>query len=339
MVRRFGRIFLIGLAVTVLLGGSFVPPAASAPVKLTYSTFFPPTHIQSKLAEAWCKEVEKRTDGQIKVEFYPGGTLTKASQIYDGVIQGLSDVGFCLFAYTRGRFPLMEAVDLPLGYPDGVVATKAVNAVYEKFKPKELNGVEVMYLHAHGPGILHTKSKAVNKLADLNGLKIRTTGFSAKTVKALGGTPVAMPMPEAYPALQKGVVDGSMHPKESDKGWKLGDVLKYATLNFSTAYTTGFYVVMNKDKWAALPDGVKKTIREINKEWIPKHGKAWVESDDEGQKYFQSKGGKIIKQSAAESKLWQQKVKPLLDEFAKEAEKKGVPGKQVVDFTMKLLAK
>jgi len=331
--------FLASLAITALLGGTFVPLAAGAPVKLTYSTFFPPTHVQSKLAEAWCKEVEKKAGGQIKVEYYPGGTLTKASQIYDGVIQGLSDIGFCLFAYTPGRFPLMEAVDLPMGYPDGVAATKVINAVYEKFKPKELKDVEVLYLHAHGPGILHTRGKAVDKLADLAGLKIRTTGFSAKTVKALGGTPVAMPMPEAYPALQKGVVDGSMHPQEADKGWKLGDVLKYATLNLSTAYTTGFYVVMNKNKWAALPDGVKKTILAINKEWIPKHGQAWVESDEEGQKYFQSKGGKLIKQAAAESKLWQQKVRPLLDEFAKEAEKKGVPGKQVVDFTLQILAK
>ena len=59
-------------------------------IKLTYSNFFPPTHIQSKLAEAWCKEVEKRTQGKVKVEYYPGGTLTKAKQCYDGVVTGQS---------------------------------------------------------------------------------------------------------------------------------------------------------------------------------------------------------------------------------------------------------
>ena len=290
------------------------------------------------MADAWCKEVEKRTGGKVKVEFYPGGTLTKARQIYDGVIQGISDVGFCLFAYTRGRFPLMEVIDLPLGYPNGVVATKVINAVYKKFKPKELNDVKVMYLHAHGPGVIHTKSKPVKTMADLKGLKIRSTGFSAKTVEALGGTPVAMSMPEAYQALQKGVVDGSVHPREADKGWKLGDVVKYCTLNFSTAYTTGFYVVMNKDKWASLPKDVQKVILAINKEWIPKHGKAWEDSDDAGVKYFESKGGKMIKQSASEAKKWKAKIKPLLDNFAKAADKKGVPGSKALAYTLKVLA-
>ncbi len=108
------------------------------PVKLTYSNFFPPGHIQSKLAEAWCKEVEKRTNGQVVVEYFPGQTLTKARQVYDGVVEGISDIGFSVLAYTRGRFPVIAAVDLPLGYTSGTVATKVVNAVYEKFKPKEL---------------------------------------------------------------------------------------------------------------------------------------------------------------------------------------------------------
>ena len=48
----------------------------------------------------------------------------------------------------------MEAVDLPMGYPSGTVATKAANAFFLKMKPKELKEVKVLYIHAHGPGIL-----------------------------------------------------------------------------------------------------------------------------------------------------------------------------------------
>jgi len=149
------------ITVTFILAGA--PKAQAAPIKLTYSNFFGPTHIQSKLAEAWCKEVEKRTDGRVRVEYYPGQTLSKGPQIYDGVVTGLSDLGFCLFGYNRGRFPVMEAVDLPLGYRSGKAATKVVNEVYKKFMPRELLDTRVMYLHAHGPGILHMKSKAVKK--------------------------------------------------------------------------------------------------------------------------------------------------------------------------------
>ncbi len=202
-------------------------PSQADPVKLTYSNFFPATHVQSKLAEAWAKEVEKRTEGKVKVEYYPGQTLTKADQIYDGVVNGISDVGFSVLGYTRGRFPLMEVVDLPLGYKNGVEATNVANAVFDKFKDQVLNDTVVMYLHAHGPGLVHTKGKAVKKLEDMKGLKIRSHGTSQKVVKALGGTPVAQPMPETYQSLQKGVVDGAVYPLESNKGWKLGEVIDF----------------------------------------------------------------------------------------------------------------
>ncbi|MCF8146819.1 MAG: C4-dicarboxylate ABC transporter substrate-binding protein, partial [Deltaproteobacteria bacterium] len=80
----FFLVAIIGIAFMSV--GAF--NAQAAPVKLTYSCFFPPTHIQSKLADAWCKEVEKRTNGQVQISYYPGQTLTKAAQCYDGVVEG-----------------------------------------------------------------------------------------------------------------------------------------------------------------------------------------------------------------------------------------------------------
>ena len=188
------KIFLFFLVACVGVGFLTVGPIkAEAAIKLTYSNFFPPTHIQSKLAEAWCKEVEKRTNGRVVVEYYAGQTLTKANQCYDGVVTGISDMGFSVLAYTRGRFPVMSAVDLPLGYSSGRAATAVVNAVYNKFKPKELMDTKVMYLHAHGPGLLNTRGKAVRKLEDMKGLKLRGHGTSALVQKALGATPVQNP--------------------------------------------------------------------------------------------------------------------------------------------------
>jgi TRAP-type C4-dicarboxylate transport system substrate-binding protein len=332
--------FLSCLCVAIVFALSlcfFPTPSQAKPVTLTYSNFFPPTHIQSKLAAEWCKEVEKRTNGQVKVQYFPGQTLTKAKQNYDGVVQGMSDIGFCLFAYTRGRFPVMEVVDLPLGYPSGVVATKVANDVYNKFDPEELKDTEVMYLHAHGPGLLFTRKKPVKTMEDLKGVKIRSHGTSAKVVKALGGTPVAMPMPELYQALQKGVVDGGLYPFEVNKGWKMAEVIDYATLDLPIAYTSTFYVVMNKDKWNSLPKDVQATIQQINKEWIVKHGKAWDESDAAGKAFLLEKGGKIIPLSPEEGAKWKKTVTPVIGEYAVAVEKKGLPGKELVTFTQKTL--
>ncbi len=311
-----------------------VLPTQAATYKLTYSNFFPPTHIQSKLAEAWCKEVAKRTGGRVTVEYFPGQTLTKARQVYDGTVEGLSDIGFSVLAYTRGRFPVMAAVDLPLGYTSGKAATAVVNAVYQKFHPRELSDTEVMYLHAHGPGLIHTKDKPVRKLEDMKGLKFRGHGTSALVVKALGGTPVPKPMPETYQMLQKGVVDGAVYPLEANKGWKLGEVTNYCTADFSAAYTTSFFVVMNKDKWNALPADIQKIIRQINREWAVKHGEAWDSSDRVGTVYFLNQGGTIIGLDAKEAARWKKAVAPIIDDYIQKANKKGLNGKQIVDFTM-----
>ncbi len=187
-------------------------PAAQGPViEFSYSIFFPPTHVQCEAAVAWAKEVEKRSGGRVKINTFPGGSLTQAPQVYDGVVNGISELGMSCFAYTRGRFPLLEGLDLPLGYPNGKVATQVANAMVQKYAPQEIADTHVLYVHAHGPGILASK-KPVRTLEDVAGLKIRATGLSAKIVENLKGTPVGMSQPETYEALQKGVVEATLCP-------------------------------------------------------------------------------------------------------------------------------
>lgn len=331
---------LATLALTFCLSFCLSAPssvAAADSVHLTYSCFFPPTHVQSQLAESWCREVEKRTNGAVKIDYFPGGTLTKAPQCYDGVVEGISDIGLSCLAYSRGRFPTMAAVDLPLGYTSGVAATKVSNAVFNQFKPKEFHDSQVMFFHAHGPGLVHTSKKPVKKLEDMKGLKLRATGNSAKVVKAMGGTPVAMSMPESYQSIQKGVVDGGVYPVETNKGWKMGEVVDYCTEAFSAAYTTTFFVVMNSDKWAALPVDVQKTITEINAEWADKHGKAWDESDLAGREFFLAQGNEIITLDEAEAARWKAAVQPIIDEYVAKSETKGLKGREIVDFTVATL--
>ena len=237
-----------------------------------------------------------------------------------------------VLAYSRGRFIVASAIDLPMGYKNGVQATRVSNAVLNKFHPKEFDDTKVMFLHAHGPGLIHTRDKAVSTLEGLKGLKLRGTGTSGLVQAALGASPVGKSMRECYQMLQKGVVDGSSHPIEANKGWKLGEVVHFMTQNFSTAYTTTFAVFMNKSKWAKLSPATQKTIKEINAEWSLKHGVAWDAADKAGMDFFLSKGGKVISLSDEESKKWAAAAAPLLDDYIEKATAKGVDGKAIVNF-------
>jgi TRAP-type C4-dicarboxylate transport system substrate-binding protein len=279
----------------------------------------------------WAKEIERRTNGRVKITIFPGGTLTAADKCYDGVVKGISDIGMSVFAYTRGRFPLTEVADLPLGIKSGLVATKLINAYYKKFNPKELKDVKVMYLHGHGPGFLHTKT-AVEKLEDLKGMKIRCTGLAAKIVEKLGAVPVAMPMPDTYDSLKRGVVEGSMAPQESLKTWKWGEVVKFTTESWGSAYSTGFFVVMNKEKWNGLPKDVKRIIEQVNAEWIERQGKNWDDIDKAGREATLAAGNKIISLSKEENMRWAAAVSPILDGYVKNIKEKGLPGDKALKF-------
>ena len=308
------------------------------PIDLSYSIFFPGPHIHSVLANEWGKEIEKRTNGRVKVTMHYGGTLTPADKCYDGVMRGISDIGMSVCGYTRGRFPLTEVIELPLGSKSGLASTKLINEYLKKFKPKEFEGTEIMYFHAHGPGIIHTK-KPVNKLEDLKGMKIRAFGAVTKIVNALGGVPVSMPMGETYEALSRGVVEGSIAPYEALQGWKWGEVVKFTTEAWGMTYSSAFFVVMNKDKWNGLPPDIQKIIEQINGEYIEKHGKAWDKIDKEGKDFTIKLGNKIIILSADENRKWERAVKPLYDEYGKNMKDKGLPGDEALRFWLEQLYK
>jgi len=334
----------VALVLSILFASLFyvafpgISSAADAVIKLNYSNFFQAAHKNSISAEAWSREIEKRTNGKVAISYFPGGTLTPAAQTYDSVVTGIADIGFSVFAYSRGKFPLLEVIDLPLGYKSGAQATELVNAFYAKFQPKELDEVKVMYLTAHGPGFIHSKAP-ISTLDDFKGKKLRASGIATKIVTLLGGVPVGTTMPETYEALRTGVVEGSVGPMEALKGWKWGEVVSSSTLNYASAYSTAFFIVMNKQKWAALPPDVQTVFTEVSKEWIVKQGKTWDEIDAEGMDFVKARGNKIINLTPEEDAKWAEKVKPMLDEYVANAKSKGLPGEEALKFCLDFLKK
>ncbi|MDC7226666.1 MAG: TRAP transporter substrate-binding protein [Spirochaetales bacterium] len=303
--------------------------AAAAEKKKTYefnyAVFFPATHLQAQTADAWAKEIEERSEGRIKITIFAGGTLSKAAQTYEAVESGVADIGMSVFAYTRGRFPLLEALDLPVGYPDGVTATKIANDMVKKYQPEELSGVHTLYLHAHGPGILASRVK-INSAADIKGKQVRATGLSAKIVDALGGTAISMGQGDAYEALSKGVVDATFCPIETLKGWKQGEVIDYVIDTKSIGYTTSMFVVMNNDKWNSLPADLQKIMTDVSDEWIAKQGAAWDKADSEGEAFVKDLGKSFVSLSDVENAALVDAMAPIYDAYVNAAEEKGLPG-------------
>ncbi|MDD5205166.1 MAG: TRAP transporter substrate-binding protein [Desulfobacterales bacterium] len=322
---------ILFLFVSVLLASLWLHLSpVHAQISLKLANFFPPDQKISVAMDQWCKEVEKRTEGRVKVTQFAGGTLTPPTQTYVSVTRGVADIGLSFCSYTMGRFPLFEVVDLPLGYRSGYWGTKLANEFYRKFKPKEFDDVKVLFFTTSPPHMMFAK-KPVANLDDMKGLKVRSTGTSAKVVQALGGTPVAMPMSEAYDALSKGVAQGIICPYEAMRGFRLAEVINNSA-EYGSAYVNANYIVMNKDKWNAIAPNDRKAIEEVNNEWIEKMGKLWDELDKDGKDYFVQKGGKVAQLSKEENERWSAKLRPILDEYVQTMKAKNLPADEALKF-------
>ena len=329
-----------GLVVIALLALALAPaPGHTQTVwKLKFSNCWPASHRMSRLTEEWARDLERRTNGRIRVAVYHGATLAAPDRTYDAVVSGACDVGMSALAATRGRFPLTEVIDLPLGLTSSLQATSLVNEYYKRFEPREFDGVKVLFFHAHAPALLHTK-RPVTSLEGMRGLKIGSIGASAKVVQALGGTPViGIPRAETSRALARGAVDGFMAPLGAVRwGLRLGQVAGYSTENYSSACATAFFVVMNKNTWNALPRDLQTIVERQGEEYALKYGRVWDEIDREGRASMARKGNRFIRLSREEDARWAARVRPLLDGYVREMSARALPGDQALDFCLSYL--
>lgn len=337
MKSRFFTVIALVLGLLLVIG--IMTPAAltAQEIKLTYANFPPAQTFPCVQMERWAKEVEKRTNGKVKVQTFPGGTLLPAKNIFDGVISGTADIGNFAMSYQPGRFPVSEAVDLPMGFQSAKVASLVLYDLIEKYRPKEFEKVKIITAFTCPPNDLMT-SKPVKSLADLKGMELRVSGTGAEVIKRLGGIPIAMPMSDTPEAIQKGIVKGIVSSMETLKDFNYAAYCPYATE--ANLFVVSFAVVMNREKWESLPADVKKVIDDMKREqaewtgdYVDRHVKeslAWSK-DKYNHQVFQ-----LPKKDRMEiPKL----VQSMLDEYVKRTEAQGVPGKNIVGDVQQLRKK
>jgi TRAP-type C4-dicarboxylate transport system substrate-binding protein len=303
-----------------------------------YSQFVPITHPITQQCQAWARQIEIRSAGTIKFNHYPASTLVKPQEAWDATVKGMCDIANSVFAYTAGRFPVMSTLDLPLGYCSGAQAAQVANEFYKHFNPKETHDAKVLYVFAHSPGYFHT-NKPVRRMEDLAGLRIRSTGMTAKIVKALGAVPVAMPQTEVYQALKKNIVDGNITAFEPLKSMNQASVIKYTTVTPATGYTAGFFVIMNRAKWNSLPPYVKGVFEEVSQKWGVFHGETWDTYDIIAREYSLSLGNKIIELSNEETARWRKALQPIFSDYIKYLNEQGLEGEKIVSTAQGLVKK
>lgn len=321
---------MAALFICFIVAAAWVPAAtATEPIKLTYANFPPSSTFPCVQMERWAKEVEKRTNGKVKVQTFPGGTLLPAKNIFDGVISGTADIGNFAMSYQPGRFPVSEAVDLPVGFTSSKVASLVLLDLIEKYKPKEFEKVKVLTAFTCPPTDFMTSSP-VRSLKDLKGKELRVSGTGADMVKLLGGIPIAMPQSETPEAIQKGVVKGIVSSMEILKDFNFAAYCPYAT--DANLFVVSFAVVINQEKWNALPADVKKVMEDLKREQAQWTGKYVDDHVKEALAWSKQKYSHQVIQLPAQEKAEIAKLlKPIVDGYVQRVTPQGVPASQILN--------
>lgn len=322
---------LLILGLCVLLLGTLVTYTGTVQsqtkITLTYANFPPAKTFPSVQMERWAKEVEKRTNGKVKVQTFPGGTLLPAKNIFDGVTAGTADIGNFAMSYQPGRFPVSEAIDLPLGFTSARAASLALYDLIEKY-PQEFDKVKILTLFTCPPADFMT-TKPVKSLKDLKGMELRVSGTGAEAVKKLGAIPIAMPQSETPEALQKGVVKGVVSSMEILQDFNFAAYTPYATE--TNLFVVTFAVVMNKEKWNSLPADVKKVFDDLRREQADWTGKYVDDHVAEAVKWSKEKYKlQIINLPASEKAEIPKLTKSMIDDYVKRISAKGLPGDKII---------
>jgi TRAP-type C4-dicarboxylate transport system substrate-binding protein len=324
MVVLVGTIFLV-LMVTLLPSGK---ADAQKVINLKFANYLPAPAGQSKICEEFNAELESRTGGRVKIRYFPGGSLLTAPTVIKGIETGIADIGFSHIEYTPGRFPVMEAAELPLGYPTGWVANQIMNDYYNAFKPKEFQGFKVMWFHANTPSMLMTV-KPVRKLEDMKGLIIRAPAILGDVIKALGGTPAPTPVMETYDAIAKGVLQGAFVGGGEARNLRFGEVVKYITDTWRVGNSYPFYVIMNRKKYESLSPDIKEIFDTLCGEYRERFALMWNSQDFYGRAFGKARGVEYIDLPDVEAKRWTEAVEPIIGDYIQRMVSKGYAESEV----------
>lgn len=316
---------------------SFVTSANAADADLKMAFFASPKHpVWSQVMIPWSKKLAS-TGAGFKITGYPGSQIGgKPPGAFKRVVNGIADVEFHLPGYTSTLFPRTLLMEIPLQYPNSLEATKALWRIYDKHIAPDYKRVKLLALWGTDVPVVMT-NKVVRTPDDLKGLKLRTPSRNqAAIIKAFGAIPVAMPMPQTYGALEKGVVDGAIVGISVIKSFKLAEVVKHYIVDLPMGYSPQI-MAMNRKAYDKLSPAQKAAVDKNSGLELSLAGAQSYENSRKASiaAIIKRPDTSITKLTAAEKKLWVEKLKSAKSGWIKEFEKQGLPYGQMVSDYMK----
>ena len=279
------------LRLTVAAAALFAAGTAMAETTLRFSDYGPNRGARAAALEWFANELETRSDGELKIEFFWGGSLLGGRDTLGGVGSGVADMGTVVGFFTPKELQLYNIGDLPVDNSDIWVGMRAMYELSgtNEAMTKEFSDAGVHYLtnYSTGPVQLICRDE-VKTLADLDGKKIRASGPYGDTLEKLGVEIVRMSQADVYQALDSGLIDCNQNYYYAMQAYKQYEVAPYA-LELDWGQNMSFGIVVNEATYEGLPDDQKQVLDEVASDFID-HLAAVIEDDSSTSKTAMEKG-------------------------------------------------
>lgn len=314
------------------------------PIKLIVADMAPPKSVTPQVTHWWGGEIEKRTNGKVKFEYYWGASLVGAyeqlTSVKNNVIQ--------LSPYYSGYHPDVAPIPLMALFPLINIGSfeSALKAADEFFRnnaevKKEFKKNNVKYISPLFTANAYMWSKVpIKSTADFDGLTIRAFGPWLTLFGAMGSSLVSVPVPEIYNSLERGVVKATVLYLTMGVGLNLFEVTDHVNIT-NLGHNCGMPMVMNLDAWNKLPDDVKKVIEDINrKETVPNFVRINETNYAREMNIVKKKGIGISEFSPSEmEKMIKIAKEKVWYPYAKKLDEKGLNGTKVLEDLLKYVKK
>ncbi len=299
--------------------------------------------VHDRFLVPWARKVEADSGGHIRIDIYPLMQLGGApAQLFDQARDGLADIVWTVPSHTPGRFPKIEAFELPfVPASRALVSSKAIEDYAATNLADEFREVRPLCFSCRDRAVVHA-TRTLQGFEELRGLKLHVPNRLAdEAVRALGGQAVAMPISQVLLALSGRVINGCLDPWDAAPGLKLYDVLKAHT-DFADAAlsTTAFVLAMNRGAYDRLPRPLKSVIDANSGQ--PAAGMAGAMWDVEAAgavALARERGDAVTVLPPKEVLRWRRATEPVIAAWVKQMKERRIDGDKLLADIRELLEK
>lgn len=316
---------------------------ASAETTLTYSSWIPWTHpVNEAIYIPWMEAIEAESEGRITFKRLPKAVASPPAH-FDAIRTGQADVAFTVHGYNRQQFAAYLFAELPFLGDSAAATSVALQRTHDAFLADKgyYNGVHLIGMNTHGPGVVHHSQKHIMSAEDMAGQKMRTGGpIPLAIVEAWDGVSIRQPAPKSYEILSAGIADGILFPYESIPSFNLTDIVKFSTELPGGWYSSSHYLIMNEAKYNALSDEDKAIIdKHSGVAFAERAGKGWDMLNTSGRETLVAAGNSIKVVPPETVEALKALNETFLEEYYAGAAEADVDGKAMLEFFMAETAK